>query len=215
MTDDQPTVLVVDDDRSFRESLKDLLNSVGLQVTTFGSAREFLIGPRPSGPCCLVLDVRLPGKSGIEFQRELNEANARIPIIFLTGHGDIPMSVRAIKAGAVEFLTKPFHEQELLDAVQHALEQDQINRAAEKLLQALRQRFDGLTPRERIVMGLVVAGRMNKQIAGEIGTSEVTAKVHRANMMRKMQATSLADLIRMAEKLGLDGAKRTNESKDV
>ena len=215
MTDDQPTVLVVDDDRSFRESLKDLLNSVGLQVTTFGSAREFLIGPRPSGPCCLVLDVRLPGKSGIEFQRELNEANARIPIIFLTGHGDIPMSVRAIKAGAVEFLTKPFHEQELLDAVQHALEQDQINRAAEKLLQALRQRFDGLTPRERIVMALVVAGRMNKQIAGEIGTSEVTAKVHRANMMRKMQAASLADLIRMAEKLGLDGAKQTNESKDV
>jgi FixJ family two-component response regulator len=215
VTDDQPTVLVVDDDRSFRESLKDLLNSVGLQVTTFGSAREFLVGPRPSGPCCLVLDVRLPGKSGIEFQRELNEANARIPIIFLTGHGDIPMSVRAIKAGAVEFLTKPFHEQELLDAVQHALERDQINRAAEKLLQTLRQRFDGLTPRERIVMALVVAGRMNKQIAGEIGTSEVTAKVHRANMMRKMQATSLADLIRMAEKLGLDGAKRTNESKDA
>jgi FixJ family two-component response regulator len=157
----------------------------------------------------------LPGKSGIEFQRELNEAKARIPIIFLTGHGDIPMSVRAIKAGAVEFLTKPFHEQELLDAVQHALERDRMNRAEERLLQVLHQRFDGLTPRERIVMALVVAGRMNKQIAGEIGTSEVTAKVHRANMMRKMQAASLADLIRMAEKLGLEGAKRTNESKDV
>ena len=215
MTEDQPTVLVVDDDRSFRESLKDLLNSVGLKVTTFGSTREFLAGPRPSGPCCLVLDVRLPGKSGLEFQRELNEANARIPIIFLTGHGDIPMSVRAIKAGAIEFLTKPFHEQELLDAVQHALEQDRINRVEGSLLKSLRQRFDGLTPRERTVMALVVAGCMNKQIAGEIGTSEVTAKVHRANMMRKMHATSLADLIRMAEKLGLDGAKQTNESKDV
>jgi FixJ family two-component response regulator len=162
-----------------------------------------------------VLDVRLPGKSGLEFQRELNNANVTIPIIFLTGHGDIPMSVRAIKAGAVEFLTKPFHEQELLDAVQQALEQDRINRAEGSLLKSLRQRFDGLTPRERTVMALVVAGCMNKQIAGEIGTSEVTAKVHRANMMRKMQAASLADLIRMAEKLGLDGAKQTNESKDV
>ena len=213
MTDDQPTVLIVDDDLSFRESLKDLLNSVGLQVKTFGSTREFLSALRPGGPCCLVLDVRLPGKSGLEFQRELNEANAGIPIIFLTGHGDIPMSVRAIKAGAIEFLTKPFHEQELLDAVQNALEQDRINRSEESLLKSLRQRFDGLTPRERTVMALVVVGRMNKQIAGEIGTSEVTVKVHRVNMMRKMQAASLADLIRMAEKLGLDGTKQTNESK--
>ena len=214
MTKDPSTVFVVDDDPSVRRALQDLFESVGLTVAAFGSTREFLDRRRPSGPCCLVLDVRLPGKSGLDFQRELNEANIRLPIIFLTGHGDIPMSVRAMKAGAVEFLTKPFHEQELLDAVQQALEQDRVNQMEEGILASLRRRFDGLTPRERTVMRLVVAGRVNKQIAGEIGISEVTAKVHRANMMRKMQASSLADLIVMAGKLGLaePGAKHPSQS---
>lgn len=203
MTTNQRTVLVVDDDASVRDALTDLFESVGLRVVVFGSTQEFLHVQRPDEPSCLVLDVRMPGKSGLDFQRDLNEVNLRIPIIFVTGHGDIPMSVRAMKAGAVEFLTKPFREQELLDAVQLALERDEANRAEERLVVQLRQRFDALTPREQTVMALVVAGRMNKQIAGEIGTSEVTAKVHRANMMRKMQASSLADLIGMAGKLGV------------
>ena len=203
MTTNQRTVLVVDDDASVRDALTDLFESVGLRVVVFGSTQEFLHVQRPDEPSCLVLDVRMPGKSGLDFQRDLNEVNLRIPIIFVTGHGDIPMSVRAMKAGAVEFLTKPFREQELLDAVQLALERDEANRAEERLVVQLRQRFDALTPREQTVMALVVAGRMNKQIAGEIGTSEVTAKVHRANMMRKMEASSLADLIGMAGKLGV------------
>jgi len=171
----------------------------------FESAREFLANQRPDGPCCLVLDVRLPGKSGLDFQRELNDEKVRLPIIFLTGHGDIPMSVRAMKAGAVEFLTKPFREQDLLDAVQVALDRDRATREDAKLLAALQRRFASLTPREQAVMGLIVAGRRNKQIAGEIGTSEVTVKVHRSNLMRKMEALSLADLIVMASKLGLVG----------
>jgi FixJ family two-component response regulator len=206
VSDEEPaTVLVVDDDQSVRSALHDLFESVGLRSQLFGSAKEFLRSNRPDAPCCLVLDVRLPGQSGLDFQRELNEANIRIPIIFLTGHGDIPMSVRAMKAGAVEFLTKPFHEQDLLDAVQSALDRDRSSRDEEKLVARLRQRFEALTPREQTVMALVVAGRVNKQIAGEIGTSEVTAKVHRANMMRKMEAASLADLIAMAGRLGLPG----------
>lgn len=205
MIEESPTVVVVDDDPSIRTALNDLFQSVGLQVRVFESAREFLANQRPDGPCCLVLDVRLPGKSGLDFQRELNDENVHLPIIFLTGHGDIPMSVRAMKAGAVEFLTKPFREQDLLDAVQVALDRDRATREDVKLLAALQRRFASLTPREQAVMGLIVAGRRNKQIAGEIGTSEVTVKVHRSNLMRKMEALSLADLIVMAGKLGLAG----------
>lgn len=205
MIEESPTVVVVDDDPSIRTALNDLFQSVGLQVRVFESAREFLANRRPAGPCCLVLDVRLPGKSGLDFQRELNDENVHLPIIFLTGHGDIPMSVRAMKAGAVEFLTKPFREQDLLDAVQVALDRDRATREDAKLLAALQRRFASLTPREQAVMGLIVAGRRNKQIAGEIGTSEVTVKVHRSNLMRKMEALSLADLIVMAGKLGLAG----------
>ena len=203
MTPERSTVLVVDDDASVREALSDLFQSVGLRVEVFASTQEFLKNRRPEGPGCLVLDVRLPGKSGLDFQQELNAANISLPIVFLTGHGDIPMSVRAMKAGAVEFLTKPFREQDLLDAVQTALERDRVNREDEKLLTTLRQRFASLTPREQAIMPLVVAGRRNKQIAFEIGTSEVTVKVHRTNLMRKMQASSLADPITMATKLGI------------
>ena len=205
MIEESPTVVVVDDDPSIRTALNDLFQSVGLQVRVFESAREFLANRRPDGHCCLVLDVRLPGKSGLDFQRELNDEKVRLPIIFLTGHGDIPMSVRAMKAGAVEFLTKPFREQDLLDAVQVALVRDRATREDAKLLAALQRRFASLTPRGQAVMGLIVAGRRNKQIAGEIGTSEVTVKVHRSNLMRKMEALSLADLIVMASKLGLVG----------
>jgi FixJ family two-component response regulator len=205
VTPEQSAVLVVDDDPSVREALSDLFQSVGLSVEVYASAQEFLQTRRPEGPCCLVLDVRLPGKSGLDFQHELNAADVRLPIIFLTGHGDIPMSVRAMKAGAVEFLTKPFREQDLLDAVQTALEQDHLNREDEKLVAKLRQRFASLTPREQAILALVAAGRRNKQIAFEIGTSEVTVKVHRTNLMRKMQASSLADLITMAVKLGIPG----------
>ena len=203
MTPERSTVLVVDDDASVREALSDLFQSVGLRVEVFASTQEFLKNRRPEGPGCLVLDVRLPGKSGLDFQQELNAANISLPIVFLTGHGDIPMSVRAMKAGAVEFLTKPFREQDLLDAVQTALERDRVNREDEKLLTTLRQRFASLTPREQMILALVVDGRRNTQIAAEIGTSEVTVKVHRTNLMRKMEALSLADLIIMAGKLGI------------
>ena len=199
------TVLVVDDDTSMREALSDLFQSVGLRVEVFASTQEFIKNKRPEGPACLVLDVRLPGKSGLDFQQELNAANINLPIVFLTGHGDIPMSVRAMKAGAVEFLTKPFREQDLLDAVQTALERDRLNREDGNLIALLRQRFSSLTPREQAILTLVVAGRRNKQIAFEIGTSEVTVKVHRTNLMRKMQASSLAGLITMAAKLGIPG----------
>jgi len=203
VTPEQSTVLVVDDDASVREALSDLFQSVGLTVEVYASAQEFLKNERPEGPGCLVLDVRLPGKSGLDFQQELSAANINLPIVFLTGHGDIPMSVRAMKAGAVEFLTKPFREQDLLDAVQTAIERDRVNREDQKLVTMLRQRFASLTPREQSILALVVAGRRNKQIAFEIGTSEVTVKVHRTNLMRKLQASSLADLIMMATKLGI------------
>ena len=203
MTPEHSTVLVVDDDASVREALSDLFQSVGLTVEVYASAQEFLKTERPEGPGCLVLDVRLPGKSGLDFQQELSAANINLPIVFLTGHGDIPMSVRAMKAGAVEFLTKPFREQDLLDAVQTAIERDRVNREDQKLVTMLRQRFASLTPREQSILALVVAGRRNKQIAFEIGTSEVTVKVHRTNLMRKLQASSLADLIMMATKLGI------------
>ena len=213
----KPTVLVVDDDALVRKALRDLFESVGLRVTVFQSTQEFLRAERPNVPCCLVLDVRLPGQSGLEFQRELNERNIALPIVFLTGHGDVPMSVRAMKAGAIEFLTKPFREQELLDAVQVAIDHDRSTRQDAELLTELRRRFDALTPRERTIMALVMAGWRNKQIAGEIKISEATVKVHRTNLMRKMQAMSLADLIVMAGKLGLSNkrSKATTPGKSL
>ena len=201
MAEAPPTVIVIDDDLSIREALGSLLRTVGLQVKLLGSASEFLKSGRPDGPTCLVLDVRLPGQSGLDFQRELAAANMQLPTIFITGHGDIPMSVQAMKGGAIEFLTKPFRDQDLLDAIQLGLAQDRAWLENEKTVAVLRARFDTLTPREREVMALVVAGRLNKQIAGDIGISEITVKVHRGQVMRKMQASSLPDLARMADKL--------------
>ena len=201
MCDLTPMVLVIDDDASVRGALRDLFESVGLRVIVFESTQEFLLTERPDAPSCLVLDVRLPGQGGLDFQRALNERNLALPIVFLTGHGDIPMAVRAMKAGAIEFLTKPFREQDLLDAVQSALDRDRSTRADEELLTELRRRYDALTPRERTVTRLVVAGQRNKQIAGEVQSSEATVKVHRTNLMRKMRASSLADLIVMVGRL--------------
>ncbi|MGA8320191.1 MAG: response regulator transcription factor [Xanthobacteraceae bacterium] len=198
-----PAVFVVDDDASVREALDGLFRSIGLQAKTFGSAAEFLQNKLPDAPSCLVLDVRLPGLSGIDFQTELAAAGLHIPIIFMTGYGDIPMTVKAMKAGAVEFLPKPFRDQDMLDAVQQALERDRERRERNSGLDKLKSSFDTLTPREQEVMGLVTAGLMNKQVAGEIGVSEITAKVHRGNIMRKMGAKSLAELVRMADALGV------------
>jgi len=198
-----PVVFVVDDDASIRESLTDLFLSIGLRVETFASAAEFLQSKLPDAPGCLVLDVRLPGLSGLDFQAELARAGIGIPIVFITGHGDIPMTVRAMKAGAVEFLTKPFREQDMLDAIQAALEKDRARREQDRKVSDLRSLFDSLTNREQEVIVLVTAGLMNKQIAAEIGVSEITVKVHRSNVMRKMRAKSLADLVRMAEALGI------------
>jgi len=203
MTEAQPTIVVVDDDPGIRESLGSLLRSVGLQVKLLASVPEFLKSGRPEGPTCLVLDVRLPGRSGLDFQRELSAANIHIPIIFITGHGDIPMSVQAMKGGAIEFLTKPFRDQALLDAIQQGLARDRVWLNEEKNLAALRARFETLTPREREVMTHVVTGRLNKQIAADIGISEITVKVHRGQVMRKMRASSLPDLARMADRLKL------------
>jgi len=194
-------VFVVDDDRSVRSSLKLLISSVGLQVESFESADTFLQRKPPDAPSCLVLDIRLRGLSGLDFQRELATRNIHIPIVFITGHGDIPMSVRAMKAGAVEFLTKPFRDQDLLDAVRIALERDRARREQEKEVADLQQRFDSLTPREQEVISMVVSGMLNKQIAGELGTAENTVKVHRSRAMEKMNAQSFADLVRMIEKL--------------
>jgi FixJ family two-component response regulator len=209
-----PIVFVVDDDSSMREALTDLITSVGLLVEAFKSAREFLEHRRGDAPACLVLDVRLPGLSGLDLQRELVRTKAPIPIIFITGHGDIPMSVRAIKEGAVEFLAKPFRDQELLDAIQHALEIDRAARQERSRVAEVRRRYESLTKREREVMRLVVSGLLNKQIAGELGSSEVTVKMHRGQVMRKMKAQSLVQLVRMAEKIGItsEAAPPINEN---
>jgi FixJ family two-component response regulator len=203
MTEAQPSVVVIDDDPDIREALRTLLRSVGLQGRAFASVPDFLKSGRPEGPTCLVLDVRLPGRSGLDFQRELCAANVDLPIIFITAHADVPMSVQAMKGGAIEFLTKPVRDQDLLDAIQLGLERDRARREGEKALAALRERFETLTPREREVMTEVLKGRLNKQIADDIGVSEVTVKAHRGQVMRKMKASSLLDLARMAEKLKL------------
>jgi FixJ family two-component response regulator len=203
MSEAVPVVFVVDDDPSMRRAIKRLVESVGLRVELFGSAQEFLRSERPDVASCLVLDIRLPGMSGLDFQHELAKAGIHLAIVFITGHGDIPMTVRAMKAGAVEFLTKPFRDQDLLDAIQQGLERDRIRWAQEAELGTLRARFESLTPREREVLPWVVSGLLNKQIADAIGASEATIKVHRSQLMRKMGAQSVAELVRMTEKMGI------------
>jgi len=198
-----PTVFIVDDDRSMRQAVQDLVESVGLRAESFATGQEFLNRQLTSDPSCLVLDVRLPQMSGLDFQRQLNEIGMQIPIIFITAHGDVPMSVRALKSGAVEFLTKPFRDQDLLDAIQQALQRDRAAREQQAEVHVLDGRYQALTAREREVMGLVVFGMLNKQIASEIGASEATIKIHRGNVMQKMQAGSLIELVRMADKLKL------------
>ena len=200
-TQDVPTVFIVDDDRDVRESLQELLESVGLHSESFGTAQEFLLSTRSDGPSCLILDVRLPGISGLDLQHELKRERISIPIIFLTAHADVPMSVKAMKSGAVEVLTKPFRHQDLLDAVQRSLTRDRIVREKQRDIAELRQRHNTLSVREREVMDLVVSGRLNKQIAAELGASEATVKMHRSQVMKKMQAKSLPELVRMADKL--------------
>jgi FixJ family two-component response regulator len=207
MTEERAVVFVIDDDASVRDAVADLLRSVGLAVESFGSTQEFLQSKRPDAPGCIVLDVRLPGSSGLELQRTLSKSNIELPVIFISGHGDIPMSVRAMKSGAIEFLTKPLREQELLDAIQTGIERDQARRQAAKVVAELRKRFDSLTPREREVLALVVTGRRNKQIAAQAKLSEMTVKVHRSQIMRKMRAKSLVDLVRMADALSVSAGK--------
>ena len=207
MKSPQNCVFIVEDDPSMRNALKNLLRSVGLEPAVYASAQEFLETRRPDAPSCLILDVRLPGLSGLDLQRELSAANIQIPIIFITAHGDIPMSVRAMKAGAVEFLTKPFRDQDLLDAIQASLAQDRVRLQKENELSELRKRYESLTTRERELLPLVISGRPNKEIAFEIGTSEITVKVHRGHLMRKMQAASFADLLRMAADLKIPYTK--------
>ena len=207
MSETDGLVFIVDDDASMRESLKNLIRSVGLRVEAFTSAQEFLRSKRPDVPGCLVLDVRLKGLSGLDLQKRIAEADMEIPIIFISGHGDIPMTVQAMKAGAVEFLTKPLRDQDLLDAIQHALERDRKTREQREETQKLRRRFESLTQREREVMGLVVTGLLNKQIAAELGTSETTIKIHRHQVMEKMAASSVAELVRMSDRLGIPTPK--------
>jgi FixJ family two-component response regulator len=202
-----PTVFIIDDDRGMRQAIQDLVESVGLRAESFASGEEFLCKKHNSRPSCLVLDVRLPQMSGLDFQRRLGETGMHIPIIFVTAHGDIPMSVRALKSGAVEFLTKPFRDQDLLDAIQQALERDQTAQEQQAEIHDLQERYHALTVREREVMTLVVSGMLNKQIASEIGASEATVKVHRGHVMQKMQAASVVDLVRMADKLKLSPSK--------
>jgi FixJ family two-component response regulator len=208
MKEEQPVVFVIDDDPSMRDSLQDLLHSVGMEARVFKSTQEFLRAERPDAPSCLVLDVRLPGQSGLDFQRTLAASGIELPIVFISGHGDIPMSVRAIKAGAIEFLVKPFRDQDLLDAIQGGIERDRSRRGDAALVAQLRERFVSLTEREREILALVVAGRQNKQIAAELGVSEVTVKTHRGQIVRKMQAKSLPELVRMADRLGVSAPSR-------
>jgi FixJ family two-component response regulator len=203
VTEAQPVVYVIDDDPSIREALAGLLRSVGLEIKVFGSTQQFLESPRPDAPGCLVLDVRLPGAGGLDLQGQLLRLNIHLPIVFITGHGDIPMSVQAMKAGAIEFLTKPFRDQELLDAIQLGIERDRSRRRDTEAVRQLQERFESLTTREREIMAHVVTGRMNKQIAGDLHVSEITVKVHRGQVMRKMGAKSLAELVRMADKLSI------------
>jgi FixJ family two-component response regulator len=203
---DEPVVLVVEDDASIRDALSRLFATVGRKVLTFGSAAELLESQLPDVPSCLVLDIRLPGRSGLDLQAELARAGVRIPIVFMTGHGDIPMTVRAMKAGATDFLTKPFRDQDMLDAVAAAIEKDTERRAGERAVREIRNRYELLTPREREVMALATRGLMNKQIAWELSLSEITVKIHRGHVMRKMEARSLAELVRMADSLGVGPA---------
>jgi FixJ family two-component response regulator len=206
-TEALPTVFIVDDDRGLRQAIHDLVESVGLRAESFASGEDFLRAKRMNRPSCLVLDVRLPQMSGLDFQQRLTETGIQIPIIFITAHGDIPMSVRALKSGALEFLTKPFRDQDLLDAIHQALERDRAARELQSEIHNLQERVRTLTAREQEVMNLVVSGMLNKQIASEIGTSEATVKIHRGNVMRKMKAGSVVDLVRMADKLKLSPRK--------
>jgi FixJ family two-component response regulator len=207
MSEEQPVVFVIDDDASVRDAIADLLRSVGLGVASFGSTQEFLQSELPDVPGCIVLDVRLPGPSGLELQRTLNTSNIHLPVIFISGHADVSISVRAMKSGAIEFLTKPLREQDLLDAVQAGIARDRVRRQEARIVAELQERFNSLTPRERELFALVVTGRRNKQIAAQAQMSEMTVKVHRSQIMRKMRAKSLVDLVRMADALGVSAGK--------